>query len=135
MNSYYQEQAKLPYYVSYSRQRGSAIGALVAGIGRYAIPFARRVVLPAAKRICRDLMIEAIPELAEVATRRKTPKQAARAALRKTAKRHFGGGVRKGRVSKRKINKKRKSTKKSVKRKAPTKRSRSTFFSKVRDDY
>ena len=34
---------------SYYRQRGSGIGALAAGIGRVALPFAKKFLLPAAK--------------------------------------------------------------------------------------
>ena len=49
MEQYYAKQASLAHFSGHYRQRGSGFGALTAGIGRVAIPFARRVILPAAK--------------------------------------------------------------------------------------
>ena len=51
MEQYYAKQASLPHFSGHYRQRGSGFGALAAGIGRVAIPFARRVILPAAKKL------------------------------------------------------------------------------------
>ena len=42
--------ASLPHFSGHYRQRGRGFGAFAAGIGRVAIPFARRVILPAAKK-------------------------------------------------------------------------------------
>ena len=50
MKQYYAKQASLPHFSGHSRQRGSRFGALAAGFGRITIPFARQVVLPAAKK-------------------------------------------------------------------------------------
>ena len=50
MDSYYANQATfLPHFSGYYRQRGSGFGALAAGIGRVALPLARRFILPTAK--------------------------------------------------------------------------------------
>ena len=49
---------------------------MAAGIGRVAIPFARRVILPAAKKLGRELLMSAAPELIDVAVKKKSPKQA-----------------------------------------------------------
>ena len=52
MDSYYANQAtSLPHFSGHYRQRGSGFGALAAGIGRVALPLARRFILPTAKRI------------------------------------------------------------------------------------
>ena len=50
MEDYYSKQVYLPHFASYNRQRGSGIGALAAGIGRVALPFAKNFILPAAKK-------------------------------------------------------------------------------------
>ena len=50
MEDYYSKQVYLPHFASYNRQRGSGIGALAAGIGRVALPFAKNIILPAAKK-------------------------------------------------------------------------------------
>ena len=47
----------LPYFRGYSRQRGRGFGALAQTIGRTAIPFLRRYVVPAAKRVGADLLV------------------------------------------------------------------------------
>ena len=54
MEQYYAKQASLPHFSGHYRQRGSGFGALAAGIGRAAVPFARRVILPAAKKLAEN---------------------------------------------------------------------------------
>ena len=44
MEDYYSKQVYLPHFASYNRQRGSGIGALAAGIGRVALPFAKNFI-------------------------------------------------------------------------------------------
>ena len=117
MNAYYTRQAVLPHFTGYSRQRGSGIGSLAAGVGRVALPFAKKFLLPAVKSIGKDLIANTLPELVEVAFKKKSPKQAANSAIRKTIKKQIGGS-RKRRV---------------IKRKRKSARSRSNFFSKVRN--
>ena len=75
MEQYYAKQASLPHFSGHYRQRGSGFGALAAGIGRVAIPFARRVILPAAKKLGRELLMSAAPELIDVAMKKKSPKR------------------------------------------------------------
>ena len=65
MEQYYAKQASLPHFCGRYRQRGSGIGALAAGIGRVSITFARRVVLPAAKKMDREHLMSAAPKLIE----------------------------------------------------------------------
>ena len=45
-------------------------------IGRLALPLARKFIVPAAKRIGKESLVQAAPELIEIASRKKTPKQA-----------------------------------------------------------
>ena len=54
MEDYYSKQVYLPHFASYNRQRGSGIGALAAGIGRVALPFAKNFILPAAKQLAKN---------------------------------------------------------------------------------
>ena len=94
MEHYYAKQASLPHFSRHYRQRGSGFGALAAGIGRVAIPFARRVFLPAAKKLGRELLMSAAPELIDVAMKKKSPKQALKNTVTKTARKQLGGGRR-----------------------------------------
>ena len=89
MDSYYHNQARLPHFSGHYRQRGSGFGALALGIGRVALPLARKFVIPAAKKIGKELLLQAAPELIEVAT--KSPKQALKSTVRKTIKKQVGG--------------------------------------------
>ena len=67
MDSYYANQAPaLPHFSGYYRQRGIGFGALAAGIGRVALPLARRFILPTAKRIAKELLKQSVPELLDV---------------------------------------------------------------------
>ena len=69
-------QAELPYYRAVRRQRGKGFGALAQVIGRIAIPFLRKYVVPAAKRIGADMLEFAAPEIGEVISGRKPFKSA-----------------------------------------------------------
>ena len=128
-----------------NRQRGSGFGALAAGIGRIALPLARKFLWPAAKKIGRDLLVQGAPELVEVATKRKSAKQALKSTVAKTARKQIGGSLQSRIASGRKIirrkrrqhtrpNQKRKiSTRRIVSRKPRPKRSRLDFFSRVKN--
>ena len=59
-------QVEIPYYRGVGRQRGRGFGALSQVIGRTAIPFLRKYIVPAAKRVGADLLEFAVPEIAEV---------------------------------------------------------------------
>ena len=90
MEAYYSNQASnsRPHFSGNYRQRGSGFGALAAGIGRVALPLARRVIFPAAKKIGRELLVQGAPELLEFATKKKSAKQALKSTVKKTAKKN-----------------------------------------------
>ena len=58
-------QVEIPYYRGVGRQRGRGFGALARVMGRTAIPFLRKYIVPAAKRVGADLLEFAEPETAE----------------------------------------------------------------------
>ena len=57
---------ELPYYKGIGRQRRRGFGALAQVIGRTAIPFLRKNIVPAAKRVGADLLEFAVPKVADV---------------------------------------------------------------------
>ena len=144
MEAYYSNQASqsMPHFSGHYRQRGSGFGALAAGIGRVALPLARKFLWPAAKKIGRDLLVQGAPELVEVATKRKSAKQALKSTVAKTARKQIGGSLQSRIASGRKIirrkrrqytrprsNQKRKiSTRGIISRKPRPKSSRLDFF-------
>ena len=105
MEAYYNNQASqsMPHFSGHYRQRGSGFGALAAGIGRIALPLARKFLWPAAKKIGRDLLVQGAPELVEVATKRKSAKQALKSTVAKTARKQIGGSLQSRIASGRKI--------------------------------
>ena len=121
MEQYYAQQAQLPHFSGPARQRGSGFGSLAAGVGRVALPFAKKFLLPAVKSIGKKFLSQGIPELLDVASKKKTPKQAVRSAVRKTVKKQLGGS------------KRRRRGKRFIRRKKFTRRSRSDFFSRVKN--
>ena len=146
MDSYYTNQASaLPYFSGHYRQRGSGFGALASGIGRIALPIARKIILPAAKRVGKELLLQSVPELMEVVSKKNSPKQALINTISNTVKKQTGGSLAL-RMRKRQMNRRRskrsgsKARKGSKKRKVviskykQPKRSRSDFFAKVKDD-
>ena len=91
MDSYYSRQAIMPHFTGHARQRGSGFGSLALGVGRVALPFAKKVLLPALQSIGKELFVQSLPEIMEVATKKKSFKRAAKAALKKTVKKQIGG--------------------------------------------
>ena len=87
MEAYYHNQATMPHFSGHYRQRGSGFGALATGIGQVALPLARKSVVTAA------------PELIDIATRKKTPKQALKNTVKNTIKKQVGAGRSKSRMS------------------------------------
>lgn len=126
MEDYYAKQVYLPHFSSYHRQRGSGIGALAAGIGRIALPFAKKFLLPAAKSIGKELLVQSVPEVLDVITKRKSPRQAAKSVVKKTVKKQIGGKSRGRRKGKSRGNKNSRTSKRKQ-------RSRSDFFSNVKN--
>ena len=93
MEAYYSNQASqsMPPFSGHYRQKGSGFRALAAGIRRVALPLARKIIWPAAKRIGREFLVQGAPELVEVAMKRKSAKQALKNAVAKTACKQDGG--------------------------------------------
>ena len=85
-------QVEIPYYRAVGRQRGRGFGALAQVIGRTAIPFLRKYVVPAAKRVGADLLEFAVPEIAEVVSGRKNFKTAAKNVGGQTLRKPLGEG-------------------------------------------
>ena len=83
-------QVEIPYYRAVGRQRGRGFGALAQVIGRTAIPFLRKYVVPAAKRIGADMLEFAVPEFAEVVSGRKNFKTAAKSVGKQTLRKQLG---------------------------------------------
>ena len=96
-------QVEIPYYRAVGRQRGRGFGALAQVIGRTAIPFLRKYVVPAAKGVGADLLEFAVPEIAEVVSGRKNFKLAAKSVGRQTLRKQLGEGSRRGGSKQRKI--------------------------------
>ena len=85
---------EIPYYRGVGRQRGRGFGALAQVIGRTAIPFLRKYIVPAAKRVGADLLEFAVPEIAEVVSGRKNIKAAAKSVGRRRKQLGEGEGSR-----------------------------------------
>ena len=143
MEAYYHNQATMPHFSGHYRQRGSCFGALAMGIGRVALPLARKFIVPAAKRIGKELLVQAAPELIDIATRKKTPKQALKNTVKNTIKKQVGAGHSKSHMSRRRktattttttTTRKRK-TKALIPKKRTPLRSRYNFFTKIRNDF
>ena len=123
MDSYYHNQANLPHFSGHYRQRGSGFGALALGIGRVALPLALQ------------LLLQAAPELIEVATKRKCPKQALKSTVRKTIKKQVGGGSRSRKSHPKRTTAFKRKTRRVIPRKRTAQRSRSDFFTRVKNDF
>jgi hypothetical protein len=105
------------------RQRGRGFGAVALGLGRTLIPFAARgfkYVLPAVKKLGREFIKEAAPELIDSVLQKRKPKL--RKAVGNTLKKQIGRG------KKRKIIRSKTGT-----RTGRLKRNRSSFFSRVQN--
>ena len=87
-------QAENPYHRGVGRQLGRGFGALAQVIGRTAIPFLRKYIVPAAKRVGADILEFAVPEIAEVVSGRKKIKTAAKSVGRQTLRKQLGEGSR-----------------------------------------
>ena len=85
---------EIPYYRAVGRQRERGFGALAQVIGRTAIPFLRKYIVPAAKRVGADLLEFAAPEIGEVISGRKSFKKAAKSVGKQTLKIQLGEGSR-----------------------------------------
>ena len=87
-------QVEIPYYRAVGRQRGRSLGALAQLIGRTAILFLRKYVVPVAKRIGADMLEFAVPEVGEVISGRESFKTAAKSVGKQTMRKQLGEGSR-----------------------------------------
>ena len=87
-------QIEIPFYRGVGRQRAQRFGALAKNIRRTAIPFSRKDIVPAAKRVGADLEFS-VPENAEVVIGRKNIRTAAKSMGRQTLRKQLGGDSRK----------------------------------------
>ena len=71
-------EVKLHFYKWVRRQRGRAFGALAQVIGRAAVPFLKKHVVPAARRIGVDMLGFAVPETADIVSGKQNFKAAAK---------------------------------------------------------
>ena len=108
-------QVEFPYYRGVGRQRGRGFGALAQVIGRSEIPFLRKNIVPAAKRVGADLLEFAVPEIENVVSGRKKFKTAAKSVGKQTLKKQLGE----------------RSTKRTASRIIPTKSTKQTSRSRV----
>ena len=88
-------QVEIAFCRGVGRQRGQGFGALAQVIGRTAIPFLRKYIVPAAKRIGAELLEFPAPETAEFVSGRKNFKTAAKSVGRQTLRKQLGSGSRK----------------------------------------
>ena len=94
MESYYNNQASaLLYFSGHYRQRGSGFGALPSGIGRIALPLARKIIIPAAKHVGKEILLQSVPELMDVVNKKKSRKQALKNTISNTVKKQTGGSM------------------------------------------
>ena len=82
-------QIEIPFYRCVGQQHGRGFGALAQVIGRSAIPFMRKYIFPAAKRVGADLLEFPVPEVAEVVSGRKNSKTAAKSVGRQTLRKQL----------------------------------------------
>ena len=83
-------QVEIPYYRAVGRQKVRGFGALAQVIGRTAIPFLRKFIVPAAKRIGADMLEFALPEIGEVISGRKSFRSAAKSVGKQTLRKQLG---------------------------------------------
>ena len=79
-------------YRAVGRQRGRGFGALAQVIGRTAIHFLRKYVVPPAKRIGADILKFAAPDIGEVISGRKSFKRVAKSVGKQTLEKQMGSG-------------------------------------------
>ena len=85
-------ELELPYYRGVTRQRGRGFGALAQVIGKTAVPFVKKFIVPSARRVGADLLEYAVPEMAEVISGKKNLKSAVTSVGKKTLRKQLGGG-------------------------------------------
>ena len=77
---------KMSYFRGVPRQRGRGLGAFAGTIARTTFPILRKYVLPVAKKLGRDVIESAIPELDQVIKGKASIKKAVKRTAKATAK-------------------------------------------------
>ena len=88
-------QIEIPFYRGVGRQIGRGFGLLAQVIGRTAVPFLRKYIVPAENRVGADLLEVVVPETAEVVSGRNNIKTAAKSVGTQTLRKQLGSGSRK----------------------------------------
>ena len=83
---------EFPNYKGIGCQRGRGFGALAQVIVKTDIPFFKKYIVPAAKRVGAVLLEFAVPEVADVVSGKKKFKTAAISVGRQMLRKQFGGG-------------------------------------------
>ena len=81
-----QSSASFPIFRGYARQRRRDFGALAQTLRRTAIPFIKKYIVPAAKRIAANFFEIAAPEIREVVKGQKKLKKFAKMLKKNSSK-------------------------------------------------
>ena len=106
-------QVEIPFYRDVGVQRGRVFGSFAQVIGRTAIPFLGKNIVPAEKPVGDDLLDFAESENAGVVSSKKTFKIAAVCVGRQTLRKQLGNGSRKKTASRNTLTKSGKKTSRS----------------------
>ena len=82
---------ELPHYKGIGHQRRHGFGDLAQVIGRIAIPFLKKYIVPAANRVSADLLEFAVPKVADIVSGKKNFRTAAISVGRQTLRKQLGG--------------------------------------------
>ena len=88
-------QVEISFFRRVGRQRGRGFSALAQVLEGPAIPFLRKYIVPAAKRVGADLLEFVVLKIAEVVCGKKNFKTAAKGVGRQTLRKQLGSGSRK----------------------------------------
>ena len=87
MDAYYQAQIHSSAFSGPARQLGSGgLGAIALRMGRVNLPLLKKYVLPVAKSLGKELLGQALPELANVVLKKKSVKRAVKDVGQRTVK-------------------------------------------------
>ena len=115
----------LEYFKGIPRQRGRGLGALAGKFARTVFPIFRENVLPTAKKLGKDALEAALPQLGEKIAGRSSIKKATKRTAKKTVRKELGGGKRK------KTNRKKRETIRVIKSRKNQQRSLEDFFKNI----
>ena len=86
------------FFKGVPRQRGRGFGALARTVARTTLPILKKYVLPAAKKIRRDVIESAIPEIGGVLSGQTSIKIAVKKTAKSTIQKQVGGGTKRGKT-------------------------------------